>query len=557
LTAGSFRYNERGWPGRARPLFVCTRLLEMLMKDRRRSGSEPHGWSRRSGTLCFLAALLPLLAGGCLHRESPKLFVVGLDGATWDLLEPWIQAGDLPNLKAFRDGAAWGTMNSVIPCLSPPAWTSAVTGVNPGRHGIFDFQRRLPNQNIIVTETSKSRRSPPIWNLLKGTGKRVAIMNIPMTDPPDEVDGVMIAGFPHLDQTGYAWPPELEKECKKIGYILDKMEMKIPDGEEQQIFDEIRLARDKRWEIARKLYSEADYDLFWLTFTGTDRVQHMFWKFTDPENPHYDPAKAARFGNCMRQYWIEQDKILGQVFAMIRPGTWILVLSDHGFGPIRHEIRVGNWLHTPQAGISEEEANSVFPLDRSYGANLYIREPGRDPAGTLNPQQRALLRDKLASGLASFLDTGSKPIEAVYTAEQAFVGKYAEKGPILNVMPSYAWYADWGDQDTGYKLPCCGDVTLTLSGWHRMNGMYVLRGPAVKPGHSDASFDLRDVAPTCMYLLGRPLPEDFEGKVMKPVLTDSYLSRHAIVFKGRLSEEDRPLSPEEEKSLKNLPYVGG
>jgi predicted AlkP superfamily phosphohydrolase/phosphomutase len=500
-------------------------------------------------------ALLP----GCFRRRSPRLFVIGLDGGTWDLLEPWIEAGDLPNLKALRDRAAWGTMNSVIPYLSPPAWTTAVTGVNPGRHGIFDFQRRLPGQNMIVTETSKSRRSPPIWNLLKGTGKKVAIINIPMTDPPDEVDGVMVAGFPHLDQTGYTWPPELEKTCQAMGYKLDKMEMKIPDGEEQQIFDDISLARDKRWELARKLYTEGDYDLFWVTFTGTDRIQHMFWKFDDPKNPHYDPAKAARFGGSMRKYWIAQDKILGQIFAMIKPGTWVLVLSDHGFGPIRRELRVGNWLHSPASGISSEQAQAVFPLDRSDGARLYIREPGRDPMGGLSmtPAERTALRDKMADGLAAYEDKGEKPIEAVYPSERVFVGKYAEKGPALNLLPAYAWYVNWGDEDTGFKLPCCGDLTMTLSGWHRMNGMYLLAGPAVKAGRSDASFNLLDVAPTCLYLLGRPLPEDFEGKVMAQVLTASFLKGHRIEIKGRLSEENRPLSPEEERSLRNLPYVGG
>ncbi len=517
------------------------------------------GRASSAGRLVALLLTLSLAGTGCESKRGEKLLVIGLDGATWDLLEPWIQHGDLPNLQKFRDGSAWGTMNSVVPYLSPPAWTSAVTGVNPGRHGIFDFQRRLPGENVIVTETSKSRRSPPIWNMLKGTGKKVAVVNVPMTDPPDEVDGVMVAGFPHLDQSGFAWPKSLEDRCVKMGYILDEMEMKLPDGEEQKIFDHIRATRDKRWELAKQLYTEGDYDLFFMVFTGTDRVQHMFWKFSDPENPHYDPAKAAKFGDFMHEYWIEQDRILGQFFALAKPNTWILVLSDHGFGPIRRELRVGNWLRTPESGFTEEEASEVFPLDRSDGARLYVREPGRDPGGRLGPQERAALRERLAGGLARKVDpeTGQRPLEAVYPSEKVFVGKYAEKGPALTLLPSYAWYVNWGDQDTGFKLPCCGDVLGTLSGWHRMNGMYMLRGPGVKPGREERAFSLLDVAPTCLYLLGRPVPEDLEGNVMARALQDSYLRGHKEVRKGTVGEENRPLTPEEKGALKNLPYVGG
>lgn len=516
-----------------------------------------------AGALSLLPVFLLLLVlPGCRSGKGEKVFVVGLDGATWDLLEPWIQAGDLPNLKALRDASAWGTMNSVIPYLSPPAWTSATTGVNPGRHGIFDFQRRLPGQSVVVTETAKSRRSPPIWNMLKGSGKRVCIVNITMTDPPDPVDGVMVAGFPHLDPehaTGFAYPQALEERCRKMGYMLDRMEMKLPDGQEQEILDGIRQTRDKMWELVQQLYREDNYDLVWILFTGTDRVQHLFWKFDDPQNPEYDPLKAARFGGTMHAYWKEQDKILGDLFAMIKPGSWVLVLSDHGFGPIRRELRVGNWLHSAPAGFTEDEATEIFTLDHSDAARLYVREPGRDPGGALSGPQRSALREKLAAGLASAVDpsNGQKPVEAVFPSERVFVGKQAEKGPNLTALPSFGYYLSWGDQDTGFKLPCCGSVSSTLSGWHRMNGMYILHGPGVKTGHLDPPFSLLDVVPTCLYLLGQPLPVDLEGKIMERAMTDSYLRGHKAVHQGHLSEEDRPLTPEEQRALKNLPYVGG
>jgi hypothetical protein len=244
---------------------------------------------------------------------------------------------------------------------------------------------------------------------------------------------------------------------------------------------------------------------------------------------------------------------------MIKPGTWTLILSDHGFGPIRRELRVGNWLRTPEARLGEGEIEDIFALDKSDAARLYIREPGRDPGGRLSPAERAALQGKLSAGLAATVDpaNGRKPVEAVYPQDKVFVGKWAEKGPNLSVLPSYGYFISLGDMDTGFKLPPYGNVLLTLSGWHRMNGIYLLRGPGARSGHLEASVSLLDVAPTCLYLLGRPLPQDFDGKIMSPVLQDAWVRGHKASYQGRLSEENRPLTPEEQRALKNLPYVGG
>jgi predicted AlkP superfamily phosphohydrolase/phosphomutase len=512
---------------------------------------------RSGATLGFVVSLLT--AASCARRAEPRLVVIGLDGATWALLDPWIAAGDLPNLKAFRDGANWGPMSSVMPYLSPPAWTSAVTGVNPGRHGIFDFQRRLPGQTVIVTETSKSRRSPPIWNLLKGSGKRSAVINIPMTDPPDEVDGVMVSGFPHLDQTGYAWPPELEARCKEMGYILDEMEMKLPAGQEESILRHYTQARDKQWELAKQLYQEQEYDLFWIVFTGVDRIQHLYWIFDDPKNPKYDPALARRFGESIHRFWMEQDKILGEFFALIRPGSSVLLVSDHGFGPIRHEMRIGNWLRTAASGFSSDQARQIFTLDLSDAARLYVRLPGRDPGAELAPAQARELRDRLSGRLLAERDptTGESPLEGIFPSEKIFVGKYAEKGPDLNLLPGYGYYVNWGDVAAGYQLPPFGPISSTLSGWHRMDGIFALQGPDVVPGKTTGNYSLLDVAPTCLHLLGRPLPEDFDGRPMEGCFRPEWWRKHPPRYQGRLSEEDRPLTPEEKSALKNLPYVGG
>lgn len=527
---------------------------------------NPTPRSRRHGAplaaplaaVCAAAAIL-LLNAGCAKEPPPKVVIIGLDGATWDLLDPWMEAGDLPNLKAFRDGAVYGQMNSVIPYLSPPAWTSAVTGVNPGRHGIYDFQRRLPGQPLIVNETSKSRRSPAVWNLLRGTGRKVALINIPMTHPPDQVDGVMVAGFPHLQKTGYAWPPGLEARLNEMGYILDELQMQIPEGEEQRVLEEHVLVRDRRWEATRQIYLEDDYDLFWVVFTGTDRIQHMFWMFDDPENPKYDPVKAERFGGSMRRFWIEQDRILGEFFAMIDPDSWVMLLSDHGFGPIRREFRLENWLYSGEAEFTPDEARDVFVLDRSDASRIYVREPGRDPGGSRTPPEVKDLADRLMRSLKQVVDpeTGRRVVQSVHALEEIYIGKYAEKAPNVTLLTNDDYFVVWGDREAEVPLAPFGNLSYTLSGWHRMEGIYMLRGPASRSaGRSEKVYSLLDVTPTILYLLGQTLPEDFDGGIMEEALDPGFVRSRPAEYKGRLATEDRPLTPEERSALRNLPYIG-
>jgi predicted AlkP superfamily phosphohydrolase/phosphomutase len=142
-----------------------------------------------------------ILAGCGPHRRAPVV-VIGLDGADWDLLDPWMEAG-LPNLRSFLSGAALGELTTVEPILSPVCWTSAVTGVNPGKHGIYDFQKEDPEGGELLIETATNRRALPIWMLLSDAGFRVAVLNVPMTYPPDPVRGVMASGFPFLRDVNF------------------------------------------------------------------------------------------------------------------------------------------------------------------------------------------------------------------------------------------------------------------------------------------------------------------------------------------------------------------
>ncbi len=516
-------------------------------------------WSRA------LCALMLATALGCASREEQggRVLVVGLDGATWDLIQPWIDRGDLPNLQRFQQSAAWGVLGSSVPYLSPPAWATAVTGVNPGRHAIYDFQRRLPQDTVVVNETSKSRRAQPIWRILEPTGKRMLLMNIPMTDPPDRVNGLFIAGFPHLDKTGFTYPAELEQQLGD--YPLDQLEMRLVAGTEDSMLTFYSHDLASRLRITLDWLKKEPYDLLWMVFTTPDRIQHTFYKFTDRENPNYDAAQAARYGPGIHDLWVELDRALGEILAAAGPETTTLLLSDHGFGPMRYDLKLMNYLKRPGSSLSEREASHVYVLDRSDAARIYIARSSHDRRAQLNESEARRVRGKIVDELRRATDprTGRSVCERVWVNEEVFAGLHAEKGPDVVVLPAEGYFLILGDLNPTPGAAYMAPHTPLLSGWHRMNGVYALAGPHISPGRRDRdaerAYTLTDIVPTLLYLLGEPIPEGLDGELMRGVIDPAYLQEHPPRASAPLEEEDRQLTPEELEQLRHLqstPYIG-
>ncbi|MBD3336508.1 MAG: hypothetical protein GF355_13430 [Candidatus Eisenbacteria bacterium] len=509
-----------------------------------------------------LLALLPLLFVGCGGGGAERpILVIGLDGATWDILDPWIEAGDLPNLAAFRDQSAWGNLRTVVPYLSPPAWTSAVTGVNPGRHGIFDFQRRIPQGNIILTETARSRRATPIWGMLEGEGLRSAFINIPMTDPPDELDGIMVSGFPHVDGTGWSYPAEIEEQYPD--YVLDQMEMRLPEGKEDSTLAHNFAVLEERWKVVRDLYQREEWDLFWAVFTATDRMQHEFWRFMDPLDPRSVEDEEVRYRNAVHDLWARVDEILGELLELAGPETSVLIMSDHGFGPIRRELRVDPYIRRQTLSATlADYAEEVRSLDPTDAARLYVHLQGRDPGGILDQEQHREVRDELKRVLEAARDpeTGDIVVEKAWVKDEVYYGPYADKGPDVTVLPARGYFLVRGDSEQAAGDAVVGPLSISLSGWHAMDGIYLWRGPGFVPGrqdrHNGRHHNLMDVTPTLLYLLGVDVPEGLDGRVMTGVLEPDRLRGRPVTYQPPF-EEVFEGGEIDTTGLRNLPYIGG
>lgn len=514
---------------------------------------------RRFPAWCVPALVLVVACAGLgcgLRSEKRSALVLGLDGATWKLLTPMMERGELPNLKSLVDSGISGNLTSVVPFLSPPAWTSAITGVNPGKHGIFDFLRRLPNQMMFVNESAASRRVPPIWMLLSDAGYRVGVINVPATDPPDPVNGFMISGLPHRSVTGYTHPPELEQEL--TGYRLEKLQISLDPGREGELLAEMQATMRARAAAAEKLLTEREWDFAWVVFTETDRVQHFYWQFMDPEWPGYDAALAARYGSAIHDLWVEVDQHLGTILAAARRKKGadlpVLVLSDHGFGPVHRELRLQSFLRTPTAGRP--------PIESSYspetnGSLLYFMRQGREPSGNLDAQAFEATRDDAVARIKEERDpvTGGPAARWIFRREQVYRGRYSEKSPDVVMIPAPGVYIA---NDRGGREPW-GPPSFTFSGHHEMEGILIASGGPFRSGKLEAGTrgaSLLDITPTLLYLLGQPVPDYCDGRPLSVLFDAEFLKKNKVKSVGRALPEGSPAdSAGDRDAIEALPYL--
>jgi predicted AlkP superfamily phosphohydrolase/phosphomutase len=288
--------------------------------------------------------------------EMPaRVLIIGLDGATFDLIGPW--SGELPHLTQLMERGAWGWLRSTVPPATFPAWTSLMTGVNPGQHGIFDFTRRVPGTYRLEFINSTYRRRPSAWRLLSQAGRRVGVMGLPATYPPEAVNGILISGFDSPVATGidrsFANPPELYDEIQgAVGRyeITDFQELHIGSGWHEMALRKLLHAANRRTEIAAYLLDREMWDCFTVHFGESDTVAHHFWAFHDPESPRYDPERAIDLGHAIRTVYRALDLAVGELLARAGDGTslgevTVMIVSDHGSGGTGERvIHLNRWL---------------------------------------------------------------------------------------------------------------------------------------------------------------------------------------------------------------------
>jgi predicted AlkP superfamily phosphohydrolase/phosphomutase len=534
-----------------------------------------------------------------------KVLVIGLDGVTFDLLGPWIEAGELPNLQRLMHQGAWGKLRSTLPPISSSSWSSFVTGVNPGKHGLVDFvapsYKRSPGADgyKVTMVNATSRRTRALWNWLNDAGYKVGLVGIPTTYPPEPVDGFMISGFlaPGPDSE-WAYPSELKQE------LLDTLgEFQLSPNERfrstrrlDRFLEDLTASVQNRTEAALYLMRSKPWDLFTVVYWDTDMVQHETWRLLDPTHPRHDPDEAAAHKEQILNFHRKVDADVGRLLAEVRSedndpdsDTLVVVMSDHGFGPVHSFFLTNNWLvnlgllkfkqgpgtafkrllfrlgYTPlrmfrivkalglarlrkqvrfqqKAGLVNRLFLSFDDVDwsrtqafsiGSFG-QIYINLAGAHPQGIVQPgPEYEDLREKIAREALALHDpcSGKPLVERVYRREEVYSGPYAAQTPDLIVQPRGWEYMAFGHADFGSnKLvePITG-----LSGHHRLDGVVMLAGAGIKPDAQLENASIMDLAPTILHAMGVALPHDLDGRVLSEAFDDASPAARPIVYRKR------------------------
>ena len=278
--------------------------------------------------------------------ERKRVFIIGLDGCSFDLVEKWIDENKLPNLSKLKRRGAAGRLISTIPTLSPPAWTSLVTGKKPGKHGVFNFTQIKPNSYDMRIVNSSLRRSKAIWTLISEAGRKVGVVNVTGTFPPDQVNGFIISGMP-APKHNYTYPPELySKLVKALGeYKQDADPFLYGYGITRDKFiEEAYKVEESRKRAVLYLMKNYDWDFFMVVFSSLDRIQHFFWKYMDPQHPTFDADEAAKYCNVIPALYQKFDEIVGNLMENLDETDTVIVASDHGFDSQRYIFHLDYWL---------------------------------------------------------------------------------------------------------------------------------------------------------------------------------------------------------------------
>ena len=515
-----------------------------------------------------------------------KALIIGLDGATWDLLMPWMQAGHLPTLARLVREGAHGPLMTTIPPVSASAWVSFATGANPGVHGIFDFVFPKPGSTEIGVVNVTLRGAPPFWSLIEAAGGQVGLVSVPITYPPQPIRGFTVCGFLVPNQASpYTYPPELKEELRRAmgPFPLHEFEGNRSRHVGRFLEDMLRFERG-RTEAVLYLMRHKPWDLFAFVFKTTDTVQHEVWHLLDPTHPRHDAARAAEFGPAILRYYQEIDALVGRILAEAPPGTFVVLMSDHGGGAFHKFFHVNNWLaaqgllhfkRTPwslvkralfRAGVTPVNALRLVNLlrlgrlrknvKRGRGRGLlrrlflsfddvdwkrtrafavgnfgqiYINVKGERPQGIVAPgEEYERLRDRIIAAALALRDpqTGEAVIRAAYKREEIYHGPRLRQAPDIILHTDRAKYVSFGHADFGSNRLI--EPSIGQTGHHQMEGIVLLHGPGIAPGTVLQGANIMDIAPTVLYALNLPIPAIMDGKPLTAAFTPAYLAAHPV-----------------------------
>ncbi len=478
-----------------------------------------------------------------------RCIVIGLDAASWDIIKPLIKRDKLPNItKIIKDGIS-APLKSTHPPITPAAWNSMITGVNPGKHGIFDFFEQDPETYSIRPVSSLSLRAKTLWEILNENGFKVGIVNFPVSYPPPKVESFFISGLSSPEQGTYAHPAKLMKYLKKKNYRIHPR-FSYKKGLEREYFEEIKELTDIQSKVAFELMKREDWDVFFVVFMGLDWIQHYLWDY------EISPGISA-----VERFYEYIDEKIGPFLENVSSGDYVFIVSDHGMKEIKGEIHINtlleNWGYLKRKDYNRSIKNKIVntildtgrklpfdwkmsikkvihssymdtilssqnPLNEfhnqinwkdtkafSYGfmGRVYIHTENKYSFGIIKPEDYGAMREEIISRLKELKhpETGENVIGRIFTKEEVYdVDSNSCPDIIFNSLGFN--YMIYNDFDLTWIGPSKGRKAD-----HSEEGILILKGYGTNVAKI---YKIEDITPTILSIFGIDVPEYMDGKCL-------------------------------------------
>jgi predicted AlkP superfamily phosphohydrolase/phosphomutase len=511
-----------------------------------------------------------------------KLLIIGLDGATFDLIKPWAAEGKLPTLAKLMHDGVTGDLESTLPPVTSPAWPTFMTGKNPGKHGVFDFIR--PRAGTFDMVNASQIKGKLLWEILSEAGYSVGVLNVPITYPPRKVNGYMVPGLLSPDQGKTVYPPDLLKPYEaELGKYRLTPNVQYKAGNEDEFIADLHDLIDTQLRYALRLMKDRPTDVLMLHFLATDNGSHALWRFMDQSHPRHDPALFVKYGDALQKVYQHLDRAVAEIESAVSNQHSTIIMSDHGFGPLHRTINLNilfiekglmhlrpkfftqlRWwafrngltpataykilskfgLQNITAKVSRKARNEMvgkflsfedvdwsrtIAYSMGHVGQIYLNVQGREPHGIVTPDRYAEARQQVIDALNTLTDPaiGQPLVDRIIPREEAAHGPYADQGADLHLILD-------GYKTIAFPLFATEGRVLTPqirgdSGCHRLHGIFIGSGAAFVNGGAVPNARIIDLAPTILHLLNVPVPEDMDGRVLSDALSPELRDQAAQV----------------------------
>lgn len=506
----------------------------------------------------LLFALIPLAlafsACGKQPAAHPKVVLIGLDGASWNVIDPLLEEGSLPHLDEVRRRGVTADLQTVEPVNSPTNWTTVATGRRPEVHGVTSF---FANSDLI--------RVPTVWERLAEQGVRVGLYDYLVTWPPKTLPGgFVIPGWTRLDNA--VTPPDVFSRAGVSPYAYSVERLAVPGSVVANSRRELA-EKPGRWNRLAQAFS---IDVGAVTFYSIDLISHRFWRASHPEEfPAGGPPVDPRQRGLLLETMLEIDRAVGTITSELGPETTVLLVSDHGFQAA--EIVGRRWAFHPHKWLELVDLNAErdrIRIVNDFQVMTLRVDPGPNAEAGLN---------RLRNLFASATDAEGAPLFRVDTVLN-------EKDLKENLPKAFAELVRRSPQAYGFLLArpdmerlerlCPQGQVITLagprscgvlvhieefSGAHDPTAVFFATGGPIQHREERGRLHMLDLAPLLFYLAGQPIPDDLEGRLPSEILSaDALRSRPPRTIKA--SAPRRPGTaaqpPEDPELLQRLRSLG-